>query len=147
MATLDLSGLATRLEGLGLGPIPQFSEAHVLNKPLDIGRSYLADILRSLIDCDPITAYNSIQWPNDIFTADLTVPLPKLSHGADPIAFAINLMQRVRHSLPNTVSGPISLTHSIVPKLPPFHLSPSRRSPSSDHVYVQVASPPATPLR
>jgi arginyl-tRNA synthetase len=107
MATLDLSGLATRLEGLGLGPIPQFSEAHVLNKPLDIGRSYLADILRSLIDCDPITAYNSIQWPNDIFTADLTVPLPKLSHGADTTAFAIDLMERVRHSLPYTVSGPL----------------------------------------
>jgi hypothetical protein len=147
MATLDLSGLATRLEGLGLGPIPQFSEAHVLNKPLDIGRSYLADILRSLIDCDPITAYNSIQWPNDIFTADLTVPLPKLSHSADTTAFAIDLMDRVRDSLPFAVSGPISLTtHSIVPKLPPFHLPPSRRSPSSDHVHVKDDSPPATPL-
>jgi hypothetical protein len=147
MATLDLSSLATRLEGLGLAPIPQFSEAHVLNKPLDIGRSYLADILRSLIDCDPITAYNSIQWPNDISTADLTVPLPKLSHGADSTTLAIDLMQRVRRCLPYTVSGPISLTtRSIVPKLPPFHLSRSRRSPSSDHVQVKDASPPATPL-
>jgi arginyl-tRNA synthetase len=53
MAIFDLGGLATRLEGLGLGPIPQFSEAHVLNKPLDIGRPYLADILCNLIDCDP----------------------------------------------------------------------------------------------
>jgi arginyl-tRNA synthetase len=60
MATLDLGGLATKLEELGLGPIPQFSEAHVLNKPLDIARSYLADILRSLVGCDPITAYNFI---------------------------------------------------------------------------------------
>jgi arginyl-tRNA synthetase len=110
MATLDLGGLATRLEGLGLGPIPQFSEAHVLNKPLDIGRSYLADILCSLIDCDPITAYNSIQWPNDIFAADLTVPLQKLSHSADPTALAIDLMQRVRHSLSYNVCGTVSLT-------------------------------------
>jgi len=147
MATLDLSGLATKLEGLGLGPMPQFLEAHVLNKPLDIGRSYLADILCSLIDCDPITAYNSIQWPNNISTADLTVPLPKLSHGADSSALAISLMQRVRHSLLYTVSGPINLTMQlIVPKLPSFHLSPSRRSPSSDHVHVKDASPPATPL-
>jgi hypothetical protein len=147
MATLDLSGLASKLEGLGLGPIPQFSDARVLDKPLDIGRSYLADILRSLIDCDPITAYNSIQWPNDIFTADLTVPLPKLSHGADPTAFAIDLMQRVRQSFPYTVSGPISLTtYSIVPKLPPFHLSPSRRSPPSDHVHVKDTSSFVTPL-
>lgn len=105
MATLDLCGLATKLEGLGLGPIPQFPEAHVLNKPLDVGRSYLADILRSLTDCDPITAYNSIQWPNDIFTADLTVPLPKLSHRSDPSTLAIDLMQRVRHSLFYVVPG------------------------------------------
>ena len=147
MATLDLSGLATKLEGLGLGPIPQFSEAHVLNKPLDIGRSYLADILHSLIDCDPIAAYNSIQWPNDIFTADLTVPLPKLSRGADPTALALNLTERVGHSLPYAVCCSMSLTtRSIVPKLSSFYPSPSRRSPSSVHVHVKDAYPPATPL-
>lgn len=110
MATLELSGLATRLEELGLGPIPKFPEANVLNKPLDIGRSYLADILRSLTDCDSIDAYHSIQWPNDIFTADLTVPLPKLSHDSDPTALAIDLMQRVGYSLAFTVYVPISLT-------------------------------------
>jgi arginyl-tRNA synthetase len=97
MATLNLSGLVKILERLGLGPIPQISEAHVLNRPLDIGRSYLAEILSNLTNCDLITAYNSIQWPNDIFTADLTVPLPKLSHGADPNALAVDLMQRVQH--------------------------------------------------
>jgi arginyl-tRNA synthetase len=103
MATLDLNGLATRLEGLGLGPIPQFAEAHVLDKPLDIGRSYLAEILSSLTECDAIAAYNSIQWPNEIFTADLTVPLPKLIHGSNPDALAIDLMKRVRHlhTIPN----------------------------------------------
>jgi len=112
MATLDHSGLATRLEELGLGPIPQFSEAHVLNKPLDIGRSYLADILGNLIDCDPISAYNSIQWPNDIFTADLTVPLPKLSHGVDPDTFGIDLMERVRLFLISHLGSLIGLTFS-----------------------------------
>ena len=110
MSTLDLPSLATRLEGLGLGPIPQFSKAHLLNKPLDIGRSYLADILSHLVGCDPITAYNSIQSPNDIFTADLTVPLPRLSHDADPTALAIDLTQRVRHSLSYKVCGTVSLT-------------------------------------
>ncbi|KAH8598889.1 arginyl-tRNA synthetase [Bisporella sp. PMI_857] len=94
MTTLDQSGLVARLEGLGLGAIPQFAEAHVLNKPLDIGRSYLADILQGLIECDPILAYLSIQWPNDIFTADLTVPLPKLSRGSDPKSLGINLRQK-----------------------------------------------------
>jgi arginyl-tRNA synthetase len=83
MSTLDLRGLATRLEGLGLGPIPQFREAYILNKPLDIGRSYLADILGNLVGCDSITAYNSIQSPIDISTADLTVPLPKLCLSED----------------------------------------------------------------
>jgi arginyl-tRNA synthetase len=95
MTTLDQNGLVTRLEGLGLGPIPDFVDAHVLNKPLDIGRSYLADILRSLVHCDPILAYKSIQWPNDIFTADLTVPLPKLSRGSEPKTLGIDLRQRV----------------------------------------------------
>jgi arginyl-tRNA synthetase len=99
MATLDQSGLVTRLEGLGLGPIPQFAEAQVLNKPLDIGRSYLADVLQSLVECDPDLAFQSIQWPNDIFTADLTVPLPKLSRGSDPKSLGIDLRQRVRYSL------------------------------------------------
>ena len=103
MSTLDLPSLATRLEGLGLGPIPQFSKAHLLNKPLDIGRSYLADILSHLVGCDPITAYNSIQSPNDIFTADLTVPLPKLCPGADWRAVTRDLIKRVRHRLPFAV--------------------------------------------
>ncbi|KIX03973.1 arginine-tRNA ligase [Rhinocladiella mackenziei CBS 650.93] len=94
MTTLDLGGLTSRLGDLGLGPIPDFPEPHMLNKPLDIGRSYLADILRNLVQCDLPTAYNCIQWPNDIFTADLTVPLPRLNHGADPTAFAMDLMER-----------------------------------------------------
>ena len=45
MATLELSGLMTNLEGLGLSPIPQLAEAHILSKPLNIGRSYLAEVL------------------------------------------------------------------------------------------------------
>jgi arginyl-tRNA synthetase len=100
MATLQLNGLVTRLEGLGLGPIPQFPKARVLNKPLDVGRSYLANILLSLVNCDSSLAYDSIQWPNDIFTADLTVPLPKLSRGADPTALALDLTQRVGSNEP-----------------------------------------------
>jgi hypothetical protein len=148
MTTLTITGLEALLGGLGLKiPIPHFPAADMLNKPRDIGRSYLADILRSIIGCDPITAYNSIQWLNDLFiAADLTVPLPKLSHGADSTALAVDLMQRVRHSLPYIVSSPISLTHSIVPKLPPFLASISRRNPSSDLFQVKYASPFATPL-
>jgi arginyl-tRNA synthetase len=101
MSTLDLPGLAKILEGLGLGPIPQFSEAHLLNNPLDIGRSYLADILSRLVGCDPIPAYNSIQLPYDIYNGNLMVPLPKLCRGADwRSAFASDLIEKVRHSFP-----------------------------------------------
>jgi arginyl-tRNA synthetase len=100
MSTLHLPGLATRLEGLGLGLIPHFSEAHVLNKPLDIGRSYLADILGHLVGCDPVAAYNSIRPSSDIPGSDLIVLLPKLIRGADWKA-ARDLITRVRHSLPS----------------------------------------------
>jgi len=99
MTTLDLTGLVAKLENLGLGPIPEFADAHVLNKPLDIVRSYLAEILSSLTECDALTAFKSIHWPNDIFISDLTVPLPQLKHGADPDALAVDLMKRVTPSL------------------------------------------------
>jgi len=111
MTTLTITGLEALLRGLGLKiPIPHFPAADMLNKPLDIGRSYFADILGSIIDCDPITAYDFIQRPNDIFTSDLTVPLPKLSQGANPSALAEYIMKRVRHSSPYNVSSPVSLT-------------------------------------
>jgi hypothetical protein len=58
MTTLTIADLEAFLGGLGLNmPIPHFSAANVLNKPLDIGRSYFADILCSLIDCDAKAAY------------------------------------------------------------------------------------------
>jgi arginyl-tRNA synthetase len=100
MATLTITGLEALLGRLGLKlPIPHFAAADVLNKPLDIGRSYFADILRSLVECDAVIAYNSIQWPSDIFSGDLAVILPKLSHGTDHSALAIDLIQKAWHFL------------------------------------------------
>lgn len=99
MTTIDISSLTAKMSGLGLGPIPAFAEAHVLNKPLDIVSSYLAEILISLTGCDAPTAFKSIHWPNDIFISDLTVPLPQLKHGADPDALAVDIMKRVRSNL------------------------------------------------
>jgi arginyl-tRNA synthetase len=101
MSTLTLTGLETLLGGLGLKtPIPSFPAADDLNKALDIGRSYFADILCSLVDCDPVIAYNSIQWPNDIFNGDLTVILPKLSQGADYETLGMDLMTKVENLPP-----------------------------------------------
>jgi arginyl-tRNA synthetase len=100
MSTLTVDGLEALLSGLGLDiPIPSFPESGVLNKPLDISRSYFADILCSLLQCDPDVAYSSIQWPGDIFSGDLTVILPKLNHNGDADVIALDLMQRVCSSL------------------------------------------------
>lgn len=96
MTTQTVSGLEAFLSGLGLKiPIPPFPAADVLNKPLDIGRSYLADILTSIVECDLATACNSIQLPNNVYSGDFTVILPKLSHGGDYNALAIKLIQKV----------------------------------------------------
>lgn len=145
MTTLNQGGLGTWLEGLGLGPIPEFAEAHVLNKPLDIGRSYLADTLRSLVQCDPILAYKSILWPNDIFTADLSVPLPKLSPGANPQAFGTDLRQRVSYGHFHLLMRS-HLTWWIVPEQSPFRFPVSRWSETSFHVHVQDNSSLTHPL-
>jgi arginyl-tRNA synthetase len=96
MTTLTIPELETLLSKLGLKtPIPPFESADVLSRPLDIGRSYLADIVRGLVDSDPETAYKSIHWPNNIFNGDLAVILPKLSHGADANVLGFDLTQKV----------------------------------------------------
>jgi arginyl-tRNA synthetase len=147
MSTLDLPGLEVRLEALGLGPIPQFSHAHVLNNPLDIGRSYLADILGKFVGCDPTIAYNSIKSPKNIFNGDLAVPLPKLFRGSDWNAFR-DVIKRVWLNFFFTLTvAPISLITILkVSKLSPFLLPLLRRSSSSDLLYAKRAHPSATPL-
>jgi arginyl-tRNA synthetase len=96
MATLTLPGLEILLAGLGLKiPTPRFSAAEVLVRPLDIGRAYLADILCSIVEAIPDSAYGSIQWPGEIYNGDLAVVLPKLRHGADSEALAFDLMKKV----------------------------------------------------
>jgi arginyl-tRNA synthetase len=98
MATLTITGLEELLGGLGLKvPVPHFPTADILNKPLDIGRSYLADILCSLVECNAAGAYNSISWPGDIYNGDLAVILPKLSHGSAAKDLALEVTKRVCH--------------------------------------------------
>lgn len=98
MVTPTLSDLEGSLEGLSLTtPVPQFASADVLNKPFDLLRSYLANILCSLVDCDRAAAYNSVQLSNDPLHGDLTVVLPRLLPGAKPIDFASDLIKKVRY--------------------------------------------------
>ena len=96
MTTLTISSLEARLDSLGLKtPIPKYPAADVLCSPLDIGRSYIADTLSSLLDCNSATAYSSIQWPNNAFNGDLSVTLPKLGQGTDAEDLAMDLMKKV----------------------------------------------------
>lgn len=97
MTTLNVTGLESLLGELGLQtPAPKFETADVLNKPLDIGRIYLASILSAVHECDPVTAYKAIQWPNNVDNGDLAAILPKLSQGSDSKSLAIDLVQKVR---------------------------------------------------
>lgn len=99
METLSLTGLEARLAGLGLDvPIPIFTGADVLNKPLDIARSYLADTLGKLADCNAAAAHGAIAWPNNIDNGDLVVILPKLTHachGTKPKELGFKIMEQV----------------------------------------------------
>ena len=45
MATASLPGLEAFVAEIGLGPIPSFAAADVLNNPIDIYHSYLAEHL------------------------------------------------------------------------------------------------------
>ena len=95
--TLDVQGLEALLQELGAAiPIPSYPSADVLNKPLDIARVYLADILHGLLDCDTTLAYSSIQLPGSPDDGDLSIIIPKLGQGAaSDLSFKIR--QKVRH--------------------------------------------------
>ena len=78
MSTLSVAGLEALLQRLGLEvPVPSFAGADVLNKPLDIARSYLAAIISSLAECDAATAYGAVTCPSQMDNGDLVVVPPK----------------------------------------------------------------------
>ncbi|KAE9993019.1 hypothetical protein EG327_006801 [Venturia inaequalis] len=92
MTTRTVSSLEELIGTLGAKiPIPSYPAADVLVRPLDIGRSYLADILSGIIEGDTSRAFSCIGLPNNLDPGDLVVILPKLSHGsvADTLAKAI----------------------------------------------------------
>ncbi|SPO04055.1 related to arginyl-tRNA synthetase, cytosolic [Cephalotrichum gorgonifer] len=97
MATVSADNLHNFLGTMGLKtPVPAFESANMTSRPLDIGRSYLADVLLGLLEGeDPVKAYNSIQWSNDTASGDLYVPIPKINHGeGDAEDLAFDLMQK-----------------------------------------------------
>lgn len=132
MATLHISELERILEGLKLEtPIPRFDTAEVLLKPLDLCRSYLAEIFSSLVNSEPLTAYNSIQLSNDPLHGDFTVVLPKLCPGTkakEAETVADNLIKKVSSShyflmLPYAYSPKVSRKPLLRPSLVRRHIS------------------------
>ena len=97
MTTLSPTGLEACLARLGLDvPIPTFEGADVLNKPMDIARSYLADILRKLTGCSTAAAPGAIVWSHNIDNGDLVVILPKLTtHDTKPQELGFKIMEQV----------------------------------------------------
>ncbi|KAF1950724.1 arginyl-tRNA synthetase [Byssothecium circinans] len=95
MAAPSLSDLEADLQGLSLGaPTALFDGVDILNNPLNLSRVLLAEILSSLLDCEPDAAYRSIQWPNNLSSGDLTVTLPKLRPGVKPNDYTPDLMKK-----------------------------------------------------
>ncbi|KAJ4301026.1 hypothetical protein N0V90_003115 [Kalmusia sp. IMI 367209] len=95
MATRDLTGLEAALQSVSFeASIQQHNDADVLNNPLDLCRSLLAELLSELIECEPSVAYRSIHWPNNIFNGDLTVTLPKLRSGSKPNEFGLEIRKK-----------------------------------------------------
>lgn len=97
MATDSVAGLHDTLLRLSLDQSETaLNDSHVLDNPLDLCRSLLAQLLANILECEPQDAYRCIQWPNNLFNGDLTVTLPKLRPGIKPSDFAPDLMKKVR---------------------------------------------------
>lgn len=91
-----MEALSRSLGSLNLTvPIPEVKDAELLANPLDVYRTYLAEILTKAVGSDIDAAYKSIQWPNNISNGDLAVILPKLRPGAKADEIAAELMKKV----------------------------------------------------
>jgi arginyl-tRNA synthetase len=96
MATISLTGLQALLADIGLEPIPYFMAADVLNNPIDVYHSYLAEHFQTLVECDRDLVYDSIQPANTTGNGDLDIVLPKLKlAGSKPKELAGELLKKV----------------------------------------------------
>ena len=94
--TASLPGLNAFVADIGLGPIPVFAAAQILNNPIDLYHSYLAEYFQTLVECDPNLVYDSIQPSRDVENGDLDIVLPKLKlPGANPKELAGELIKKV----------------------------------------------------
>jgi arginyl-tRNA synthetase len=104
MSTLDLDGLRSLLENLSVSnPEAYSSESKVLSNPLDVFRASLAQVLSVLAECNTQDVVKSIQWPNNIYSGDLSVTVPRLRPGCKPAEISTDVMNKVFLSFSNRV--------------------------------------------
>ncbi|CAN9416356.1 unnamed protein product [Alternaria alternata] len=95
MSTLDLDGLRGLLDSLCvLNSEACLTEPKVLSNPLNVFRASLAQLLSVLTECDTQDAVKSIQWPNNIYSGDLSVTVPRLRPGCKPAEMSTDVMNK-----------------------------------------------------
>lgn len=93
--TTSLSGLQALLADIGVEPTPSFAAADILNNPIDIYHSYLAEHFHALVECDRDLVFSSIQPANTTGNGDLDIVLPKLKLPGKPKELADELRKNV----------------------------------------------------
>ncbi|KAL5415538.1 hypothetical protein PMIN03_002662 [Paraphaeosphaeria minitans] len=101
MTTFGITELESSLAALHLTARRAVIEsADVLINPLDLCRRLLAVILSEVVESSPEAAYKSIQWPNNIYSGDLSVVLPKLRPGCKATELASEISQKFPQNHP-----------------------------------------------
>jgi arginyl-tRNA synthetase len=114
MATASFDGLQAFVGQIGLEPIPGYAAANILNNPMDIYHSYLAEHFLALVECDRDIVYSSIQPANTVLNGDFDIVLPKLKlPGTSPKELAGKLLQKVSSICLNQISNLIQSLTSI----------------------------------
>lgn len=77
--TTTVAPLQKKLRTLGIDhSLPSYESGDILANPLDIYRSFMANELTKILDCDRQLIYNAIQWSNQLSNGDLILIVPKL---------------------------------------------------------------------
>lgn len=96
MTSSSPEGLQTLLEQVGVREaLPEFAEADVINNPIDIHLSALADVLVQSTGCEANVAYESIASASGEW--DLVAVVPRLRLNGDTREIAQAIGNQVRH--------------------------------------------------
>lgn len=98
--TRKMKRLETQLEKLNVHvPVPSYGAAQILENPIDVYRSYLANILEPLLkDASSQNVHHSIQYTNSLSYGDLILVIPRLQlKRSNPIEVAKDLASRVNN--------------------------------------------------